>query len=400
MLYSRQITEKIKKYLKAGEEFIILTGARQTGKTSILVMLKEYLEKKGNDCQYFNLENPEYLKAFNEHPFNLFEYLEEKKAKQYVFLDEVQYLSDPANFLKLLYDEKRKNIKIIATGSSSFYIDKKFKDSLAGRKFLFEVFPLNFQEYLNFKGEFDLAKKEKIKAKDLNRLEELWSEYITYGGYPKVALAEDVDLKRIYLEEIGSSYIKKDIKEAGIGNEAKYFSLMKIMSSQTGELVNMSELAKTLNLAVNTVEEYFYVMTKSYHIALIRPFFKNVRKELTKMPKAYFFDPGLRNFFRSDFKNIEKREDKGEYLENLFFLYLLKEEGEAYRINFWRTQDQKEVDFVTGDAAYEIKFDGKRFNPERYKKFTENYPDKKLEVITYDKCKEIFFASKSNKSKE
>jgi hypothetical protein len=391
MLYPRQINKDIKKYLEIGEEFIILTGARQTGKTSILVMLKEYLEEKGYGCQYFNLENPEYLKAFNDHPFNLFEYLENKKSKQYIFLDEIQYLSDPANFLKLLYDEKREDIKIVATGSSGFYIDKKFKDSLAGRKFLFEVFPLNFREYLDFKGCSELGGEGKVKTKDFRKLEELWNEYITYGGYPKVALAEDADLKRIYLEEIGSSYIKKDIKEAGISNEAKYFSLMKIMASQTGDLVNMSELADTLNLAVKTVEEYFYIMTKSYHIALIRPFFKNIRKELTKMPKAYFFDPGLRNFFRNDFVKIEKREDKGEYLENLFFLYLLEKEGGADRINFWRTQDQKEVDFVTEDAAYEIKFDNKRFKPDKYKKFSDNYPEKKLEVITYDRCKEFFF---------
>ncbi|HMB65689.1 MAG TPA: ATP-binding protein [Patescibacteria group bacterium] len=390
MLYPRQINKDIKKYLEVGEEFIILTGARQTGKTSILVMLKEYLEEKGHNCHYFNLENPEYLGSFDQHPFNLFEYLEEKRSKQYVFLDEIQYLSDPANFLKLLYDEKREDIKIIATGSSSFYIDRKFKDSLAGRKFLFEVFPLNFREYLDFKGYSDLG-VGKLKTKDLRKLEELWSEYIVYGGYPKVALAEEADLKRIYLEEIGSSYIKKDIKEAGIGNEAKYFSLMKIMASQTGTLVNMSELADTLNLAVKTVEEYFYIMTKSYHVALIRPFFKNVRKELTKMPKAYFFDPGLRNFFRNDFTKIEKREDKGEYLENIFFLYLLEKDGSADRINFWRTQDQKEVDFITEDAAYEIKFDSKRSKPDKYKKFTDNYPEKKLEIITYDKCKEFFF---------
>jgi len=390
MLYPRQINKDIKKYLEVGEEFIILNGARQTGKTSILVMLKEYLEEKGHNCHYFNLENPEYLGSFDQHPFNLFEYLEEKRSKQYVFLDEIQYLSDPANFLKLLYDEKREDIKIIATGSSSFYIDRKFKDSLAGRKFLFEVFPLNFREYLDFKGYSDLG-VGKLKTKDLRKLEELWSEYIVYGGYPKVALAEEADLKRIYLEEIGSSYIKKDIKEAGIGNEAKYFSLMKIMASQTGTLVNMSELADTLNLAVKTVEEYFYIMTKSYHVALIRPFFKNVRKELTKMPKAYFFDPGLRNFFRNDFTKIEKREDKGEYLENIFFLYLLEKDGSADRINFWRTQDQKEVDFITEDAAYEIKFDSKRSKPDKYKKFTDNYPEKKLEIITYDKCKEFFF---------
>ena len=125
MLFSREILNKIKKVIDR-DEFIILVGARQTGKTSLLFLIKEFYENKGVEASYFNLENPEHLKIFNDHPFNIFDLLPKRPAKQIVLIDEIQYLADPSNFLKLLYDDRRKEIKIIATGSSSFYMDRKF----------------------------------------------------------------------------------------------------------------------------------------------------------------------------------------------------------------------------------------------------------------------------------
>ncbi|MEA3463462.1 MAG: AAA family ATPase, partial [Patescibacteria group bacterium] len=162
MLYPRDVFLEAKKVLLK-DEFIILIGARQTGKTSLLIMLKNFLEKKGGFCHYFNLENPAYLELLNKHPYNIFELIPESKSKQNIFIDEIQYLDNPANFLKLLYDEKRNDVKIIASGSSAFYIDKKFKDSLVGRKFLFEVYSLNFDEFLIFNHQEELLKQKNKK---------------------------------------------------------------------------------------------------------------------------------------------------------------------------------------------------------------------------------------------
>ena len=376
MLYSREILKKIEKVLFR-DEFIILSGARQTGKTSILLILKNLLEEKEYTCHYFNLENPEHLKFFNDHPFNLLEVIPPKKTKQYIFIDEIQYLDDPSNFLKLLYDEKRAEIKIIVSGSSSFYIDKKFKDSLAGRKFLFEIYPLNFEEFLVFKKEEKLLeeKNKKLTIYYQEKLAKLWKEYLTFGGYPKVALAENDEMRKILLEEIGTSYIKKDIADAGIRNSEKYFSLLKLLAGQTGQLVNSQELATTLGVAHKTIEEYLYVMKKSYQIAFIAPFHKNMRKELVKMPKAYFYDLGLRNFFLDDYYFLENRADKGAYLENIVFREFLKETKDASKIKFWRTQNQKEVDFVIGKKAYEIKFNLAKQKDKKYVIFKEQYPD-------------------------
>ena len=393
MLYSRDIFNKIKKVI-GRDEFIILVGARQTGKTSLLFLIKEFYEKKGVEASYFNLENPEYLKSFNDQPFNIFDLLPKRLTKQIVLIDEIQYLANPSNFLKLLYDERREKIKIIATGSSSFYIDRKFKDSLAGRKFIFNVYPLNFGEFLRFNGEAEMAEEKSAKrltAYYQGKLLKLWEQYVIYGGYPKVALAKEEELKRILIEDIGSSYIKKDALEAGIKNTEKYYALIKILAGQTGQLMNSQELANTLNLAHKTVEEYLYIMARSYQLAFIRPFYKNLRKELTKMPKAYFYDLGLRNFFLNDYRALDKRLDKGAYLENLVFTEFLKRGDDLDSIKYWRTQDKKEVDFIVGREAYEIKYNAKRKISD-YKMFIKQYPEIKFSMISREDIIKKFYS--------
>ena len=392
MLYPRDIFSPIKKALTK-DEFIILTGARQTGKTSLLMMLKENLEKKGQDCHYFNLENPSYLELLNKHPYNIFELIPDSKYKQNIFIDEIQYLNNPTNFLKLLYDEKRKQIKIIASGSSAFYIDKKFKNSLVGRKLLFEIYPLNFNEFLVFKQQEELLKQKnkKISVYYREKLLKLWNEYLIYGGYPKVVLTESNNYREIILEDIVSSYIKKDISEAGIKNTDKYFAFLRILASQTGELLNSQELANTLGIAHKTVEEYLYVMKKSYQIAFIKPFYKNLRKELTKMPKIYFYDLGLRNWLLGNFNSINKRTDKGMYLENIIFKEFLRTIKNINKIKFWRTQNKKEIDFVIESRAFEIKFSSKEINKKKYKQFSDSYPDINLEFLTYSQILEKFY---------
>ncbi|MBI4779191.1 ATP-binding protein [Candidatus Falkowbacteria bacterium] len=343
------------------------------------------------------MENPEYLKSFNVQPFNIFDLLPKRPVKQIVLIDEIQYLADPSNFLKLLYDERREKIKIIATGSSSFYIDRKFKDSLAGRKFIFNVYPLNFGEFLKFNGEAEMAEEKsakKLSSYYKTKLEKLWEQYIIYGGYPKVALAKKEDLKKILIEDIGSSYIKKDALEAGIKNTDKYYALIKILAGQTGQLMNSQKLANTLNLAHKTVEEYLYIMARSYQLAFIRPFYKNLRKELTKMPKAYFYDLGLRNFFLNDFRAPDKRSDKGAYLENLVFTEFLKRGDNLDSIKYWRTQDKKEVDFIVGREAYEIKYNTKS-KPSNYKIFIKQYPEIKFSMISREDIIKKFYGWKT-----
>jgi len=149
-LLSRNILPSILKNLPF-KEFEIITGPRQCGKTSVLRLVEEQLLSKGETVVYLTMEDPAILKRLNEHPENLFSVLPQKNQKVYVLIDEIQYLADPTNFLKYNFDLHNKQVKIICTGSSAFYIDQNFKDSLAGRKLNYNLFTLSFDEFLYFK---------------------------------------------------------------------------------------------------------------------------------------------------------------------------------------------------------------------------------------------------------
>ena len=156
----RDITIKAQEYLK-DDDILLFTGARQAGKTTILRQLAERVEKKHENLYFLNLEDPDYRSLLNQSPKNLFKiFTIDLKKRNFIFIDEVQYLNDPSNFLKYMYDEYRGRIKLLVSGSSAFYIDRKFKDSLAGRKRIFHVKTLSFREYLRFKNETDILQKD------------------------------------------------------------------------------------------------------------------------------------------------------------------------------------------------------------------------------------------------
>jgi uncharacterized protein len=377
----REITKKIKENLD-NDLMLIIVGARQTGKTTILKQL--YTEEKEKNKFFINLENLELLEILNVHPDNLFKITNtNSNTKQIIFIDEIQYLNNPTNFLKYIYDEYKGFRKIIATGSTSFYIDNKFKDSLLGRKRIFNLYTLTFREFLNLKNEVDLINKDKFSMMDYKKIENLFSEYITYGGYPAVVNAKNIEEKKLILQEIGLDYIKKDIFESKLQSQEKYYSILRIIANNVGSLFNANDISKTLKISSLTVDNYLYVMQKSFHVSFLRPFYNNVKKELTKMPKAYFLDLGLRNYFCKNFENIEMRNDKGFFLENIIFREFLIKYG-IDNIKFWRTQDQHEIDFVINeDLAVEVKFDKEKFNIKKYSKFTDNYPNIKLKCMDY-----------------
>jgi hypothetical protein len=285
--------------------------------------------------------------------------------------------------LKYLYDEHRNAIKILASGSSAFYLDKKFKDSLAGRKKIFNVLTVSFREFLRFKGEPALAEKDlralSIAEKEI--ISRLYQEYGIWGGYPRVVLAPPA-AKIDVLRDIAYSYIKKDVLEAGIRREEVFYKLCKLLAAQVGNLVNASELAGTLGVSKTAVDNYLAVMQKSFHIRLVRPFFKNMRKELTRMPKVYFLDTGLRNFFADNFKPFDMREDSGVLLENVVFRQLL-ESYDADEIKFWRTTQGHEIDFIVRDAqAIEVKMQPAQMRERNYVAFHEQYPNATFSIVS------------------
>lgn len=376
--------EVIENYLYDNDEILLLVGARQAGKTTILYQLRDNIKEKKQDCYFLNLEDPDYLSLLRQSPKNLFKIFPvELSRKSFILVDEIQYLDNPSNFLKYFYDEYRGKIKIIASGSSAFYIDEKFKDSLAGRKKIFYVLTLSFREFLRFKNEPILAQKDfhNLALSEREKANFFYQEYIVYGGYPRIVLAAQNE-KETLLGDIAYSYIKKDVLEANIRQDEMFYKLFKILSGQTGCLVNAAELASTLGISKSAVDNYLYVMQKSFHLALVRPFFKNLRKELTKMPKVYFLDMGLRNFFLRNFELFALRQDKGSLLENAVYRELLSKNN-FEDIRFWRTIQKNEVDFVLGEeAALEVKSDEGGFKKSRYAAFLKSYPKIKLSVVS------------------
>ena len=391
----RNLFESIKNNFQK-KEFDIITGARQTGKSFLLKQFYNELTATGNQVYLVTLENPEILEAINQHPERIFDYIPKPGEQRiYLLVDEIQYASNPSNFLKLLFDLYADKLKIIATGSSAFYIDKNFNDSLAGRKRLHELFTLDFEEFVIFKGadqsitgEIRLIRENpqyiSLKRSEINTL---FDEYLVFGGYPAVTLSNPVDEKREILRELLNTYIKRDIYESEIQYETKFYNLLTLLSHQTGNLLNVNELSRTLQLSVSAIENYLYILQKCYHISLLRPFYKNIRKELTKMPKVYFNDLGFRNILQNYFETPQNRIDKGQVIENYLFIRLRQLYGED-ALNFWRTVDGKEVDFLVTTQfnkgfAIESKFNETEFLVSKYGKFRAAYPDYPLRVVSY-----------------
>ncbi len=377
------------------DNILILIGARQVGKTTLLKSAKKYLEVNDHFVEFLTLEDPMLLNDLNEHPEKLFQYININKyrnEKIFLLLDEIQYLKNPSNFLKYIYDQYHEKIKIVATGSSPFYIDHKFKDSLAGRKRILNIYPFSFSEFLRAKKEdtlsavieadlfFQTGIKRDLPIPQKRILNQYWQEYSIYGGYPKIVVETDPEEKEYLLKELYQSLLKKDIYEAGIKNENKFYMLLKLLASQCGELINNNELANTLGLSRTTIENYIYILSKSFIISICPPFYRNVRKELTKMSKVYFYDNGYRNSILKTFLPINDRIDSGSTLENIYFSELRKMNKDDIR--FWRTQDKKEIDFIIDEKyAFEVKIQKKKYNREKYKLFCESYPDIKLSPL-------------------
>ena len=378
-------------------EFTILIGARQIGKSTLLKQLFEELKQNGEAVFFLNLDRKDILEELNQNPENLLKMCPLQSDKKIiVFIDEIQYLDDATNFLKLLFDEYSTQLKIVATGSSAFYIDRQFNDSLVGRKKIFQMGTLDFEEFLLFKNRADLVNeisqfKSKKKSKSIqeNLLWAYMDEFINYGGYPAVVLEENIEDKIELLREIRDSYIKRDVLESGITDETKFYRMLMLLASQTGNLLNVNEISNTLRISNATVENYLYVLQKCFHITLLKPFYANLRKELTKMPKVYINDLGLRNVLINYFSPLEQRADKGAVLENFSFR-LLSERFEEDQIKYWRTADGNEVDFVIETSylkgfAVEIKFSEQEAKTSKYNKFIQNYPDFPLEFWWWKK---------------
>lgn len=331
------------------KEISLIIGPRQAGKTTLMLACKDFLEKKGEKTVFLNLDiesNKQFFDSQEKLARKI--QLEIGQNKGFVFIDEIQRKENAGLFLKGLFDLGLP-YKLIVSGSGSLELKEKIHESLVGRKRIFELSTLSFLEFVNFKTDYKYEEK-------LNEFFEvegetgkfLLEEYLNFGGYPRVVLADTLDEKQKVLGEIYQSYLEKDIVYLlGLPKTETLIALVKILASQIGNLVNFSELANSLGVSVQTVKNYLWYLEKTFILKKVTPYFSNVRKEITKSPLFYFEDLGLRNYSLGLFGNLNLPFEAGFLFENFVYRILKEKIGlSATKINFWRSKEGAEVDFV------------------------------------------------------
>lgn len=309
---------------------ILLLGPRRVGKT---ILIKQVIAR---------LEEPHLL--LNGEDFNTIDLLSRRSVQNYknllgnasvLIIDEAQKIPDIGDILKLMIDEID-GLKILVTGSSAFDIDKVTGEPLTGRKKTFYMFPTSENEYDQL--ETLLTKPDKIR------------ERLVYGNYPELMHLKDKEDKTDYLREMVNSYLLKDVLAYdNIRNSDKILKLLRLIAFQIGSEVSYQELGKQLGMSKNTVEKYLDLLSKVFVLHRLTGFSRNLRKEVTKNNKWYFYDNGLRNLIIANMNPIEQRNDVGELWEN----YVISERIKYQKYNkilvnnyFWRTYDQQEIDWI------------------------------------------------------
>ena len=360
MYIERMVEKKILEWLEE-HEIILILGSRRVGKTTLL---KHILSSQVHKPYYYiDFEDINLRNIANSGVENFVNFLQlngiDLSEKSIIGLDEIQKVNDPSNLLKMLHDHYPK-LKLIVTGSSSIDINKKFTDSLAGRKVTFILNAFNFREFLLAKdknlfsllkrvpsfldlitNDFDLDPFKGI----LYKFTPLINEYLVFGGYPDIIFAQTPEKKGKRLYDIITSHIEKDIKDlSNINNIEGFNKILIAVSSNVNNIINKSNLARIAQVNIHTVEHYLTLLKKIYILNELRPYYKNKETEIVKQTKIYFSDNGIRNKIINNMSLMENRADTGELTEMFVFNHLNQIENTL--INFWRTKSGAEVDFI------------------------------------------------------
>jgi len=403
----RLLFDEIIKWLKR-REIIAIKGPRQSGKTTLLLMIQDYLIEKERvnpkNVIFLTFEDREILEKFSKAPKDFVSsFIRGQKNERFYFLiDEFHYLEEGGQKLKLLYDIFP-NIKFIITGSSSLEIAGKTAKFLVGRMFSFYLYQFSFEEFIKAKSDqlsyiYEERKNKVIdfilNGKDFKFTEDifqedfrkLFEEYAIYGGYPEVVKAEDIETKKIILKNIFETYITKDIIELlRINNLHKFRNLFTLLANQIGNLINYNSLSSDVQSYFREVKHFISILEETFIIFLLRPYFSNKITELKKNPKVYFVDIGLRNYAINNFNELDLRGDIGQIVENIC-LFQLKVRYSDFPIKYWRTLAKAEVDFILelGNEIIpiEVKYSVEPKISRSLRNFISEYKPKKVLVIT------------------
>jgi uncharacterized protein len=376
MKIQRSLLNQLKDALIPGK-VLVLYGPRQVGKTTLA---KELLDSVPFRSQYINADELVYREALaSQSRQTLGELLGDADL---LVVDEAQRVTDVGLNLKILIDSFPRAM-ILATGSASFDLANKVSEPLTGRKLTFNLYPISYAEI-----------RQAFGAIEARAQMERW---LVWGGYPEVVTLDNPISRERALGELVGSYLYRDILEMeGIRRSEKVVDLLRLLAFQIGQEVSITELASNLALNRLTVERYLDLLEKVFVIFRVGGFSRNLRKEITKNSRYYFYDNGVRNSLIQNFNPLGLRNDVGQLWENYLLIERRKANQVAHRsVNsyFWRTYDQKEIDSIEEYAgkihAYEFKWQNGDIRRATRDEFQNSYPDSELNTINRDNFEEF-----------
>jgi len=359
-MIKRDVVYKIEHWLWK-EKIIILKWARQVWKTTLMKEVEKYIKKDNNISVFLQADKLDNSSIFKS-PDSLIVYLKNKydfpNKYIYLFIDEFQYIEEAGLFLKNIFDEYKDKLQIIVSGSSSLEITKN-SEFLTWRAITFYIDRITFYDFFNFKEAVNNSSKFKLNNfKELEKfytvfkpsLEKHFLDYITYWAYPEVVSTINLSDKKDIIDQIIQTYIEKDIVNfLKIENVRAFNDLVKLLSSSIWGLININEISSTLNISMQSVNKYIDILEWTFVFSRIKPFFKNVRKELSKMPKIFVEDLSIKNYSLREFNSINDKIDLWSEVENFVYTELSK----VYKkdqIFFYRTISKAEIDFVIEES--------------------------------------------------
>ncbi|MCY7327636.1 MAG: ATP-binding protein [Saprospiraceae bacterium] len=350
-MYNRKIFPILEAHLSK-QEVTVITGMRRVGKSTTLRHLLE-ISPLANKL-YLDLERPDHRLVFQQKLFGDVQRELEQLGIRFdqpgiVALDEIQLVPEITHFIKYYHDHSP--IKFIVTGSSSFYLRNRFSESLAGRKRIFEMYPLDFFEFLHFKG-VDASELSKYSMQPYslplyNRFKAWYEEFVRFGGFPQVVLAGTEEDKIVFLQDIINAYIELDIRLlSDFDASATLYRLIRLLAARSGTLLEVSGVTGVLGADRRKVGAYLELLERTYFIYLVAPFTKNTDKEIAYRKKVFLADTGILNQLA--------QVSSGQVFENAVFLQLLWS-GIA-DIRYYQTKSGAEIDFVLDQkTAVEVK---------------------------------------------
>lgn len=367
-MIDRAITQQIEKYLDDKRKIIIIYGPRQVGKTTLVNAILD--KSKINKTVRINADDIRYAELLSTRDLDQLRGL--VGDADLLFIDEAQRVPDIGINLKLLYDGMPQ-LKIIVTGSSSFELANSIQEPLTGRTRTFNLFPIAIEELTNRFTPFELK----------NQLE----SFLLYGMYPEVVTSTGVENKKTILRELTTAYLYKDILQlSNIRHADKINKLLQLIAFQVGSPVSINELSNTLQLNHETVSNYIDLLEKGFVLFRLTGFSRNLRKEVTKMDKIYFYDLGIRNMLINNFNPLDIRNDKGALWENFLVLERRKKityENQFVNSYYWRTYTGAELDYVEEKDGklygYEFKYKSKKKGPP--KSWLSTYEESEFQQI-------------------